>query len=325
MLELYHKLKMGHDRKKRTHNAHTQKSDSLSDIIPMSNDDSKNDRSNNELDDYDDDNDVSDNDDDSSDNDDNDDDEYSSDNDDNDDDEEYKSKKYDRKGRRHHEHEDDSDFSAATIKPKRSKPGRKSKVSTDGINEVERTKGVQKLSDKLNNNLHQIQIALPYNRTPQPYPETTNNGYKLIDAPKKKIPFWKKRLFSLIMKVIIGICVFVCFGVFLYKYLKMAEELNKRHHDIDSEKGEIKANKHTDVLTDENNETVSSVAMTGGNENSDDSDDGEYNLSDNVYNSFGKTTTQPKKRYYENRSGKVCRSLPKRDARGRFIKNKNSN
>ena len=288
--------------------------DSLSDIIPMSNDDSI--KSNNELDDYNE-SDAGSDDDSTTDDEYNDSDDYS-------DDENDKRKKYDRKGQRHHEHEDEEDFAPPTIKPKRSKPVRKSKVSVDGITEVQRSKGVQQLSNKLNNNLHQIQIALPYGQTaPQVGPTPGNEGYALTDQPKKRVPFWKKRWFGLTMKVIIGICVFICVGIFLYKYLKMVEELNKRHNIFDEDEGdqskqEIKGDKNTDVLVDQPPDEQNTT-LSGGNENPDD-EEGEYTMPDHVYNSFGKTNTTSTRRPLINKNNKSSRLLPKRDARGRFIK-----
>ena len=308
---------MPSDKKHKKHGKHSHDTtDSLSDIIPMSNDDSI--KSNNELDDY-----NESGSDDGPDDDSTTDDEYDE-SDDYSDNESDKHKKYERKGRRHHEHEDD-DFTSPTIKPKRSKPTRKTKISVDGITEVQRSKGVQRLSNKLNNNLHQIQIALPYGQTvPQVGPASGKEGYTLTDQPKKRIPFWKKRWFGLTMKVIIGICVFICVGIFVYKYLKMVEELNKRHNifddqnESDSPKQEIKGDKNTDVLVDQpHDELNSNTALSGGNEYSDD-DDEEYTMPDHVYNSFGKTDMA--RRPISCKNGKLSRPLPKRDARGRFIK-----
>lgn len=309
---------MPSDKKHRKHHGkHSHDTtDSLSDIIPMSNDDSI--KSNNELDDYNDS--GSDSDDDRTD------DDYSDDpaDDDYSDDDGRHRTKYDRKGQRHHEHEDD-DFSAATIKPKHAKPARHSKISVDGITEVERSKGVQQLSNKLNNNLHQIQIALPYNQTPQVVPSNADNeGYTLTDQPKKRLPFWKKRWFGLTMKAFISVCVFICVGIFIYKYLKMVEELNKRHNIFnDGNEEEIKGDKNTDVLTenpssDESN--VASSSLSGGNDAS--VDEEQFTLSDNAYNSLGKTNISSTRRSVNMRK-KVCHILPKRDARGRFIKRNN--
>ena len=301
---------------KRSHDT----TDSLSDIIPMSNDDSI--KSNNELDDYHDS---------VSDNDDNDptDDDYSDDPTDDDDYSDYddtpkRHNKYDRKGRRHHEHEDD-DFNVATIKPKHAKPARHSKISVDGITEVERSKGVQQLSNKLNNNLHQIQIALPYGQTPQVIPSNAaNEGYALTEQTKKRLPFWRKRWFGLTMKVFISVCVFICVGIFIYKYLKMVEELNKRHNLFNDENEEevIKGDKNTDVLTEpaSDSSNASSSSMSGGNDasNIDHEIEEQYTLSDNTYNSLGKTNLSSTRRSINCRRARHV--LPKRDARGRFIK-----
>ena len=134
---------------------HTHKHDGLEDIIGMSNDEEIRDqkrKSNNELDDYK-------NNDDSTDDDETDDDNESDDgSDDSTDDED--DKNY-----------DDEELTAPNIKSKRAKARRHSNYADKEISEVRKSKGVKALSKKLNNNLHQIQIALPYGQVdPQRLP-----------------------------------------------------------------------------------------------------------------------------------------------------------
>lgn len=277
---------------------HKQRKDELSDIIPMSNDESKNKRkrSNNELDDYEDD---------ETDDDDETEDEY----DDYSDDETI----YERKGRSHDEYSSkDTDFKAPSVKGKKSLPRRSSKFANEGLSEIERSKGVDELSNKLNNNLHQIQIALPYGQQSAPvlYPQTSNEGYQLVPSEKKKIPFWKKKWFGVFMKIMIAVCILTMFGVLLYKYLNALEELKHKNDIFDegNEKGTSGGN--NDVLS-ENNEKE---------ENDDKIYDDEYELSEKVYNSFGKPNL---KGGYNPKSKNNVKRVPQpRDARGRFIKRK---
>ena len=280
---------MPHDRKHRKHK-HTD-NEPLEDIIPMSNDDTLKHKSNNELDDYE-----------ESDADDETDDVDETETDDDSDD------AYERKGKRHDEYE--NDYSTPTIRPKRAKPARHGKISTDGINEVSRSKGVERLSNKLNDNLHQIQIALPYGQTPQPYPPPDNDGYNLVSQRVSKPPFWKRKWFNVILKIVICVCVLTCVGIFVYKYIKMYSQLKKMNNPNEEDEKLIKADKNTDVLMDD--EDVESKSLAGGNE---ETNEEEQMISDSVYNSFGKTSTIPCKKYVKN-----SRPLPKRDARGRFIK-----
>ena len=141
-----------HDKKK------TSNSDNLDDIIAMSNDDdikkrrNKNDDSDDEENDSDDEEDEENNDDDIEDkkkrrkikkiNDDSDDDET-----------------------------DDDDYTVPKIKAKKAKPHRQSDFTKEEISEIKKSKAVEDLGNRLNNNLHQIQIALPYDQQPPKYVE----------------------------------------------------------------------------------------------------------------------------------------------------------
>lgn len=317
---------MGHSRhnKKSRRSKTKEREEELSDIIPMSNDDSinkKKKRSNNQLDDY---NDIDDNGDEYTD-------DYSDDDNDNDNDE-----VYERSGGRQYESDDeygndenDNDYSdddddnhsykAANIKAKRSKPRRSQDFANDGLSELKRDKGVKKLSDKLNNNLHQIQIAIPYGQQdPQRIPglNTINNNYQLTDTikPKRKMPFWKKKWFITTLKIIIGLCLLVVCGVFVYKYLKAVEELKQHNQDIFSSGGNggstncnEDADRYKRTLILDNDIDIRNI------------------LTDKTYNSLGNTSVSgggSTNRASTNNSTtqRWGRKLPLRDSRGRFIK-----
>lgn len=282
---------MGHSK----HRHSSKKKDDLSDIIPMSNDENlrKKKKSNNELDDYDgysDDGSA-----------DGSDDGYSDDG--SDDDSEDEDEQYERKGKRHDDY-DDNEFKAPTVKAKRARLRRGSKYADQEISETRKSAGVQQLSNKLNSPqaLHQIQIAIPYGQQdPQRLPANFNgmkNNYELVGPPPipKKLPFWKKRWFGILLKVLIGICALTIFGVFLYKYLKAMEIIRSRFSSEKDGKSETKepepepVDENTDVLTDKQYESFGNVKSVSGGS------------SKNSVN----TKRQP---------------LP-RDARGRFIKRK---
>lgn len=271
------------------HKKHNQKDhDDISDIIPMSNDDSINKKhklnkhdddepTDDEYDDYDSD------------------DEYDDPTDDEDDDDEV----YERKG---HSHAEDKEYKAPNIKAKRAKPHRGTEFTNQEISELKRDKGVKQLSDKLNSNLHQIQIAIPYGQQdPQTYPGMNQPmGYQYTEQmkPKKVIPFWRRRLFKLTMKTIIAVCVFIICGVFLYKYLKAIEEIKRLNNDIFNDENRLRNN----VM---NNYDIADQDV----------------ISDKTYNSFGNVT-----RANTIKGGttakNIKRCLPPRDARGRFLKMK---
>ena len=166
-------------------------SDPLADIVAMSNDDEIRNKKKKKITDEDSDENYSD------------DDDYS-DEDDEDSESDDESEKIERKGRRHNEGNKESDFDAATIKAKKAKPSRHSEFTNETISEVQRSNGVDALSNKFNKDLHQIQIALPYGQTPNLMPMRPMN-YQLTPK-KKKAPFWKKRWFGLTLKVVVGIC-----------------------------------------------------------------------------------------------------------------------
>ena len=266
-----------------------EKEEDISDIIPMSNDDSINQKkkkskhSNNINDEDDEQYDTEETDDEVN----SDDEQYDT--------EETDDEQYERKGKNHN----DDEFDVPNIKPKRSRPHRSSKFAEQELSELKRDKGVKQLSDKLNNNLHQIQIAIPYGQQdPQRIPSLNgvNNNYQLVGSDikqKKKLPFWKRRWFNIMLKVIICLCVFVVCGVFVYKYLKAIEELKRRNNDIfaDDQKkhiaDEYDDTKTEDILTDKTYDSLGNVsAIKGGVKN------------------------------------KGKRPLPQRDAKGRFIKSK---
>lgn len=262
------------------HDKHKKKNDDLENIIGMSNDESlRKKKSNNELDDYED---------------------YSDDDEDNDSDDDRKKKK--KKDKKYDETDNDSDdeddetddeFVAPKIKAKRAKPKRQTSFTNSAISETQRTKGVEALGQRLNDNsnLHQIKIAFPYGQDMY----GAGGGYveQFNEQPKTKTPFWKKRWFSLALKVVIFVCVFVCLGIFIYKYLKAMEALRKK----------------TDIFADDDK----SNGMSGGEIEQADV------LTDREYNSLGKTcnTTIPTKARQPKRVGSLLR-----DSKGRFVKRK---
>ena len=90
--------------------------------------------------------------------------------------------------------------------------------------------------------------------------------------------------------------------------------------------------KRTNVFSEENDNNDNNV-LSGGNNNNNNNDYGDGNgemkvLSDKEYNQFGKTTNanvvnNKNNCKYNNSKWKGKCNLPKRDARGRFIKSKN--
>ena len=122
---------------------------------------------------------------------------------------------------------DDEELTAPTIKSKRAKPRRRSTYANKEISEVKKSNGVKSLSDKLNNNLHQIQIALPYGQVdPQRLPpgipgyDGPVNAYDLTgQVPRRRRrKFYEKRWFRILMIVIIALCCFTLLGMFAWKY-----------------------------------------------------------------------------------------------------------
>ena len=235
-------------------------SDNLNDIIAMSNDEDIKKK-------HDSDNDDSDNDD-------------SDDNDDNDDSDNEKKKGQKMKN---NDETGEDEYSVPKIKAKKAKPCRQSDFSKEEISEVKKSKAVDELGNKLND-LHQIQIALPYDQQPPRYVE---NDLSMI--PKKKKSFWKRKQFKTTMKIIIYICTFIIVSVFVWKYIKAVRIINERNDVF---------NENVDV----------NKGMNGGG------DDNKDVLSDRVYGSIGS------EKQIESKQKKVKNNMRNRDSRGRFIK-----
>lgn len=257
----------------------TLNSDNLDDIIAMSNDESikkkrdRKDDTDDEMDDDDTDDDIDDDIDDTDDTDDTDDDTDEM----NDSD-----KKKRRKIKKMNDETDD--YSVPKIKAKKAKPHRQSEFTKEEISEIKKAKAVEELGNKLNNNLHQIQIALPYDQEPPRYVE---NNQQMI--PKKKKPFWKRKQFKTTMKIIIYVCVFIIISAFIWKYIKAVKLINKRN-DVFNENDDV------------------NKGMNGGG------DDNKDVLSDRVYGSIGS------EKQIESKQKKVKNNVRNRDSRGRFIK-----
>lgn len=241
-------------------------SDNLNDIIAMSNDEDIKKK-----------HDSDDNDNDDSDNDDSDDSDDNDDNDDND-----NEKKKGRKIRKINDETGEDEFSVPKIKSKKAKPHRQSDFSKEEISEVKKSKAVDELGNKLND-LHQIQIALPYDQQPPKYVE---NDLSMI--PKKKKSFWKRKQFKTIMKIIIYICTFIIVSVFVWKYIKAVKIINERNDVFNENKG-----------------------MNGGDDGQNDGVNDDV-LSDRVYGSIGNEKQIDQK--------KVKNIVRNRDSRGRFVK-----
>jgi len=298
---------MGHSKRNKSKN----REDDISDIIPMSNDDSINQKNqrNQKLKDKDKnkkskketyDNDDSDDDNEYDESDTDNDNEYDDTTDSDDDGE-----TYERKGKHHEESYEDS-YKAPNIRSKKSRLRRSSEYAEQELSELKKDKGVKQLSDKLNNNLHQIQIAIPYGQQdPQRLPGITgpNNNYQLLGGsmkPKRKTPFYKRKWFILTMKVIICLCIFVVCGVFVYKYLKAIEELKRRNNDIFVD-DKYKQQEITPIIGEDDILTDKTYKSLG-------------NISTRTYANNGKNN-------YKSINGGI-RRMPLRDARGRFIKSK---
>ena len=289
---------------KRKHSS--KERDTTADIIPMSNDPSLRGKSNNELDDY-----KNDSDDDYS-NSGSSDDEYSN-SDSSDDDDDYEDKRKSRKKKhdkssREDSFEDEDEFTAPTIKSKKARPRRGGQFSNAPLSELKRERGVQQLHDKLNNNLHQIQIAIPYGQMdPQYVPPAYPDNTYLPMTPKPKTKWWKTRKFKYTISAVVLILVIVAFSVFVWKYLQAMKKINDHEMNI--------------LLEDENKR------MNEEQENVNPLDEREYNkIGDNNYKP---TNGGNKNNNYNNKSinggnwkSKLTKILPPRDSRGRFMKRK---
>ena len=269
---------MGHSKHKKS-----KRSEELSDIIPMSNDDSINERKNSIVNSDDEENTESEN-----------------------------EEVYERKGYNHKQVDDDinseddtdndsdDEYTAPVIKSKKAKSRRKSVYANEEISEIKRENGVQQLSNKIND-LHRVQIAIPYGQLdPQRMPEINGvNNYQLTDSKRKrkKESFWKSKSFLTVMKVIICVCVLIIFGVFVYKYLKAVEALKQRNQDIFND----------DRTNQPHTQQYDELAARDV-------------LNDKTYNSIGNVPTRSTVSIAGGNKNKSIRRLPQRDARGRFIK-----
>lgn len=271
-------MKMSHNHKR--DKKKTSNSDNLDDIIAMSNDeDIKKKRGKNDDDSDDEENDSED---------DIDDDGIDDDTDDEMDDSDKKKK---RKIKKINNETDDDDYSVPKIKAKKAKPHRQSEFTKEEISEIKKSKAVEELGNKLNNNLHQIQIALPYD---QQLPRYVENNQQMI--PKKKKSFWKRKQFKTTMKVIIYICIFIIFSVFVWKYIKAVRIINERNN----------------VFVDENDEMNKGMNGGGGHEQEDGVNDDV--LSERVYGSIGS------EKQIKCKEMKIKNNVRNRDSRGRFVK-----
>lgn len=250
--------------------------DTLSDIVAMSNDDEIRDskkKSNNELDDYGDDDYTSDEDD------------YTSD----DEDDDYTSDKKSKKKNKY-ENYDEDEFNAPTIRSKKPKAVRGGEFAQQEISEVKKNKGVEDLSNQFNNNLHQIQIALPYGHgADRQQIQSPVGNYALYERPKKKKIWYETKWFRLTMKIITAIIVLALLGWFAWSYISMRDELYGKKYDAlsDEENDDEKKLLASVNALKEDDEKVSKVVVvdTKGNvikEISSDDEDSE----DNGYDGF---------------------------------------
>ena len=192
---------------------------------------------------------------------------------------------------------DETEFTASTVREKKARPHRSSRYSGEEISELKKNKGVQELEQKLNNNLHQIQIAIPYGQLdPQTVPPGVagytgvDNSYDLTyGRPKKNKKFYQKCWFKNTMKVIITICLVFLTGFFIWKYytaMKMLHEQSAR----------ILYENERQTMYENENETNP--------------------LDEREYDKFGMVGANVKK---PNKCNNSKCNLP-RDARGRFVK-----
>ena len=266
-----------HNKKKRSNNVN----DNLDDIIAMSNDEDIKKKNDGDTDDDEDKNDD--------DGDDEDDGEISDDDDeDGDSDDEGEERMKRRKAGKIRKVNDEAsdEYVVPKIKGKKAKPRRQSDFTKEEISEIKKSKAIEELGNKLNNNLHQIQIALPYQEHPPLYVEANQPT-----TAKIKKPMWKRRRFKTTLKIIIYICIFIIVGVFAWKYMQAIKTINERNN----------------VFNDNDN---MNKGMNGGDQ------DDENVLSDRAYNSIGS-----EKQIEINKSKKIKNKVRNRDSHGRFIKN----
>ena len=84
------------------------------------------------------------------------------------------------------------------------------------------------MGNKLNNNLHQIQIAIPYGQTdPQMTADLYNNNYALVEKKKKKIGWWRRNWFF-VFSISVMIIVICCgIGFLVWNYIQMRKKYNE--------------------------------------------------------------------------------------------------
>ena len=287
---------MKHNRKKHT----SKERDTTADIIPMSNDPSLHGKSNNELDDY------KDNDSEASNYSDYSDDSDYSDYSDSSDDEDNKRKSSKKKhSSRKDEYEGEEELTAPNIKSKKAKPRRGGQYSNTPLSELKREQGVQQLHDKLNNNLHQIQIAIPYGQGYEPQRLPPTEPYMTYSAlnPKVKTKWWKTKKCKYTLTAVVLILVIIAFSWFVWKYIQAVKKIEEHE---------------TNILIDNEYERMNDEQ---GNNNP--LDEREYNQlgANGNYKSTkgGNKSVSGGSVTVSNWKSKLAKTLP-RDSKGRFVK-----